>query len=181
MKLVAVTLILILTSSILGCSRLGTPSVVPVGTELRLIRAKAPGFKTIFQFNGSNGGDPEAALTVVNGTFYGTTKQGGAYGKGTVFSLTTTGEEHRIYSFGSGNDGSNPVARLIAVNGALYGTTYKGGTSDNGTVFRMSTAGKERWLYSFRAGADGVGPASGLTDVQGTLYGTTEDGGAFGG
>jgi uncharacterized repeat protein (TIGR03803 family) len=37
---------------------------------------------------GSDGKDPSAALLDVNGTLYGTTASGGAYGDGTVFALT---------------------------------------------------------------------------------------------
>jgi uncharacterized repeat protein (TIGR03803 family) len=54
-----------------------------------------------FSDNSSDGGNPDAALIDVNGTLYGTTAEGGAYGEtsgthgeGTVFSLTTTGSEN---------------------------------------------------------------------------------------
>lgn len=40
-----------------------------------------------FQNNGADGQNPDAGLIDVNGTLYGTTYAGGAYGAGTVFSL----------------------------------------------------------------------------------------------
>jgi uncharacterized repeat protein (TIGR03803 family) len=41
-----------------------------------------------FQNNGADGANPAAGLIEVNGTLYGTTENGGAYGYGTVFSIT---------------------------------------------------------------------------------------------
>ena len=127
----------------------------------------------------------------MNGTLYGTTCEGGAYisgsgiGLGTVFSITTTGTEKVLYSFGEGGpfDGANPCAGLVALDGTLYGTTYYGGAytgtgSGLGTVFSITTAGTESVLYSFD-GADGQWPAAGLIVRGGKLYGTTSYGGPY--
>jgi uncharacterized repeat protein (TIGR03803 family) len=89
---------------------------------------------------------PVARLLNVNGTLYGTTLRGGAHceessehGCGTVFSITTSGKERVLYSFGATDtDGALPRAGLINVNGTLYGTTELGGTSGRGTVFSLS-------------------------------------------
>ncbi|MGB9651494.1 MAG: choice-of-anchor tandem repeat GloVer-containing protein, partial [Candidatus Cybelea sp.] len=62
--------------------------------------------------------------------FYGTTLRGGAYGGGTVFKITPSGDEKVIYSFKGPPDGSFPQAGLIAVSGELYGTTQIGGNGD---------------------------------------------------
>ena len=134
---------------------------------------------------GSDGAAPHAALLNMNGTLYGTTPRGGAYdasegGGGTVFSITTTGKEHVLYSFGSGSDGAHPEAGLIEVSGRLYGTTYDGGAYGNGAVFSITTTGKEHVLYSFGGGGDGAYPQAALTDVSNTLYGTTYSGGEHG-
>src|SRR5689334_9439977 len=80
-----------------------------------------------------------AALINVNGTFYGTTESGGAYGNGTVFTMSPKGTEQVQYSF-KGNvdgDGIDPYAGFINVNGTLYGTTESGGANDqvvDGTI-----------------------------------------------
>ncbi len=73
----------------------------------------------------------------MNGTLYGTTSAGGTYGKGIVFSLSLTGSETALHSFGYGSDGATPLAGLIDVNGTLYGTTSAGGTHGDGTVFAL--------------------------------------------
>jgi uncharacterized repeat protein (TIGR03803 family) len=130
-----------------------------------------------FLMKGRRGANPVASLVNAGGTLYGTTKYGGAYGDGTVFSITTTGTHKLLYSFGYGADGKNPVAALIDVGGTLYGTTYSGGTSGNGVVFAVTTGGAESVLYNFGSGTDGSHPAAGLLDVNGTLYGTTSSGG----
>lgn len=90
-----------------------------------------------------DGAFPNAALTIMGRTFYGTTRNGGAFGAGTVFSVTPSGQGHTIYSFmNNQKDGWGPVARLTPVNGALYGTTQDGGYPCNfpgcGTVFKVT-------------------------------------------
>jgi uncharacterized repeat protein (TIGR03803 family) len=54
------------------------------------------GKETVFHSFGEpgDGVQPEAALIDVKGTFYGTTRAGGAYDGGTVFSITTHGKEN---------------------------------------------------------------------------------------
>ncbi len=97
--------------------------------------------------SGGDGAYPEADLTVMNGTLYGTTFYGGSNGDGTVFSVTTSGQERVLYSFKGGSDGELPAAGLTALNGVLYGTTLYGGsgscpsrngTSGCGTVFALT-------------------------------------------
>jgi len=137
----------------------------------------------LHSFNGDNtdGWNPNASLTDVNGTLYGTTVNGGASGQGTVFSITTSGSEHVLYSFSGIPDGGHPSASLIDVNGTLYGTTVLGGTHGDGTIFSMTTSGRESVLHSFSGHpSDGANPHASLIDVKGTLYGTTSSGGANG-
>lgn len=135
----------------------------------------------LYSFNNPpDGNSPMAGLVRFNGTLYGTTAEGGAYGQaGTVYSLSTSGQEHVLHSFGSHGDGSQPQAALIPMNSQFYGTTYTGGAAGYGTIFRISQSGKERVLHSFGDGYenDGMYPESGLTNVSGTLYSTTNEGG----
>jgi uncharacterized repeat protein (TIGR03803 family) len=111
-------------------------SITPSGTET-----------VLHSFNGSDGAYPEATLLNVNGTLYGTTVFGGAYGCvsyaiacGTVFSITPSGHETVLHSFGGYPDGSEPYSDLIDVNGTLYGTTAGGGDLGvgDGTVFSIT-------------------------------------------
>jgi uncharacterized repeat protein (TIGR03803 family) len=127
----------------------------------------------------SDGTHPEANLTDVSGTLYGTTLEGGARDLGTAYSITTDGTERVLHSFGYYEDGYWPMAPLIDVSGTLYGTTYAGGAGKVGTVFSMTTDGTEKVLHGFSSGQDGKYPRAPLIDVNGKLYGTTESGGAF--
>jgi uncharacterized repeat protein (TIGR03803 family) len=152
-------------------------SVTPSGEE-----------KVLHRFGGGNDGSrPAAGLVDVGGTLYGTTVHGGAYdyhqcggGCGTVFSITPSGTEKVLYSFGRGADGAQPKASLVEVKGVLYGTTtsggaYCGGSSiyGCGTVFSITPDGTEKVLHSFGYDSDGWRPVGGLIYVKGTLYGTT--------
>jgi len=129
--------------------------------------------------NSTQGKGPYAGLTDVNGTFYGTTQEGGTYDEGTVFSLTASGTENVLFSF-NGTDGSYPRAGLTNVNGVLYGTTYYGGADAYGTVFSITTGttgATETVLHSFKSGSDGALPLGALIYVKNELYGTTSLGG----
>ena len=123
-----------------------------------------------------DGNEPAAGLIDVDGTLYGTTAWGGGYGHGAAFSITSSGTEKVLHSFGKGTDGYYPQAGLIDVGGTLYGTTEYGGSGSCsndfyhgcGTVFSITTGGKEKVLHSFSdAGAQGSNPLAGLIDVGG--------------
>ncbi len=95
----------------------------------------------IYSFKGGSGDGetPDAGLVDVKGTLYGTTTAGGAGGDGTIFSITASGTETVLHSFGTGSgDGAWPNAGLINVKGRLYGTTVYGGATNAGTVFWLS-------------------------------------------
>src|SRR6202042_1137466 len=119
--------------------------------------------KVLYQFAVQPDGIyPLAGLIDVGGTLYGTTHEGGSNSSGgTVFSVTPSGTEKVLHSFGNPPDGDLPAAALIDVNGTLYGTTQNGGAHKNtcsgncGTVFSVTPSGTERGLYSFRGGRDG--------------------------
>jgi len=76
------------------------------------------------------------------GNLYGTTIQGGKYGQGTVFKVTSAGTETALYSFCSQSgcpDGASPGAGLFRdKKGNLYGTTTAGGTHSWGVVFMLT-------------------------------------------
>jgi uncharacterized repeat protein (TIGR03803 family) len=118
------------------------------------------GCGTVFSFNprthaeavlhsfgaGGDGIYPMAPLVYFHGKLYGTTQEGGAFGRGqqgsnglgTVFSIDpSTGQESVVHSFGDGSDGVWPIAGLIVSGGTLYGTTLLGGNGGVGTVFAI--------------------------------------------
>ena len=147
---------------------------------------------------GSDGENPQSSLIFDSlGNLYGTTPEGGAGGRGTVFELAPKvgggWEESVLYTFCPGAkcaDGEDPLASLIFDQaGNLYGTTYAGGNSNNkGTVFTLTPNSGGSWsesvLYSFcptKPCRDGNNPYAGLTlDPAGNLYSTTLSGGASG-
>jgi uncharacterized repeat protein (TIGR03803 family) len=158
-----------------------------------LARNRRPVFRFVFAFDGKDGAQSTAALTYVpgngplnvhSGPFYGATEHGGAFKRGTVFSVTTTGKEKVIHRFGNSAGAYWPLAGLTTLNGQLYGTTTIGGGGDGcvsddgcGAVYGLTIDGKFRSLHAFRGGSDGGTPQAGLTVLNGILYGTTEYGG----
>jgi uncharacterized repeat protein (TIGR03803 family) len=139
---------------------------------------------TVYKFKGasnSDGENPYAGLVEIHGTLYGTTEYGGPNNTGTVFSVTATGQERVIYSFGasSSGDGTHPVSALFVYDGNLYGTTLDGGPYNDGTVFEVTPSGAEQPLCSFdQSGSTGIAhPGGSVVELDGRLYGTAEFGG----
>jgi uncharacterized repeat protein (TIGR03803 family) len=146
-------------------------------------------YQVLYSFGRSryDAGRPAAGLADVKDTLNGATPVGGKYtgsscpgfgGCGTVFRISTTGQERVLYSFRGRTNGIEPAASLVDENDTLYGTTTLGGKYHHGTIFSVSLTGKERLLYSFSGGADGSYPVSPLIDVNGTLCGTAGGGGS---
>jgi len=144
--------------------------------------------QTLCLFNGTNGANPEAGLTLGNdGNFYGTTYSGGSGGDGTVFKVTTNGTLTTLVSF-TGSNGANPYAALtLGLDGNFYGTTSGGGGNTNiysglgyGTIFKVTTNGTLTTLVSFN-NTNGADPEAALTlGNDGNFYGTTYYGGSGG-
>jgi uncharacterized repeat protein (TIGR03803 family) len=115
-----------------------------------------------------------------SGILFGTTTYGGAYGHGTVFSVSATGVETVLHSFAGGADGADPSAGVILDRaGNLFGATASGGdtsclesSTGCGTIYEIDRFGVETVLHSF-TGLDGAFPSVSLVrDGAGNLYGT---------
>ncbi|MGC9993507.1 MAG: choice-of-anchor tandem repeat GloVer-containing protein [Candidatus Cybelea sp.] len=157
--------LVVIVAMLAGCSGSGTPlSPSPSGVTAEHARPNVLE-RVLWAFKGSpnDGAHPEASVVNVNGKLYGTTSDGGNGNVGTVFSITTSGKEIVLHSFGGAGDGANPLAGLLNVDGTLYGTTSGGGADLDGTVFAITASGTETVLYSFKAdSADGAHPQAGL-------------------
>jgi uncharacterized repeat protein (TIGR03803 family) len=138
----------------------------------------------LYTFRGEDGATPRAALRqAADGSFYGTTAEGGPSGKGTLFRITPDGTLTTLHAFGRDHDGANPGAELVeASDGTFYGTTVLGGSPlERGSVFKATRDGEVRILQAFEADPDGSAPAGALIRAaDGSLYGTTAGGGDFG-
>jgi len=132
---------------------------------------------TLYSFSGvpsTNGYHPNGLIQGADGNFYGTTADGGAIEQGIVFSITPTGQESVIYTFGaSETDGYEPLTTLTQDSaGNFYGTTSNGNsTIGGGTIFKVTPAGVETVLHSFTPSTDGSGPSSVIVGADGNLYG----------
>jgi uncharacterized repeat protein (TIGR03803 family) len=131
--------------------------------------------------------NPQGGLVFgTNGLLFGTTRSGGVFALGTIYSLSSLGQNYSIlHSFAgtNGSDGSSPWGPLVVgSDGALYGTTHAGGTNNLGTIFKLNQDGSGYMpLYSFSTNGDASSPAAGLIEgADGFLYGTTFYGGATG-
>jgi uncharacterized repeat protein (TIGR03803 family) len=131
-------------------------------------------------FGGEDGDYPNAGLVLdASNNAYGTTQWGGAYGRGAVFKVTSSGNETVEYSFEGGADGAYPNGGLVQdAEGNLYGTAYQGGTYNYGTIFKLTASGEFAFLYSFQGGKSGANPYADLNlDQQGNIFGVTSAGG----
>jgi uncharacterized repeat protein (TIGR03803 family) len=146
-----------------------------------LTPAWAGTFTTLHQFDGTDGFGrfPGAGLVqATDGDLYGTTSEGGAHDRGTVFRITPSGTLTTLHSFDD-TEGNTPFAVLVqATDGDLYGTTLEGGAHDRGTVFRITPSGTLTTLHSFDDTEGELPYGTGLVQAtDGNFYGTTSDGG----
>src|SRR6202051_1354175 len=147
--------------------------------------------KVIYSFAGDADGEyTDTDLVMDNsGNIYGSSVQGGLYGSGTVFRVTTAGVHSVLYSFTGGADGGEPY-KGVTLDGAgnLYGTAVTGGGGSCeggcGVASKLTNSGgvwTQTVIHTFTGGDDGSGPGSGLTvGWHDTIYGVTPTGGANG-
>ncbi len=131
----------------------------------------------LYSFTGGNdGGVPNGLVQGTNGLLYGTTQNGGMYGDGTIFSLSTNGILTTLVSF-DGTNGATPWDSLTqGTNGSFYGTTQLGGSNSAGTVFSMTSDGALTSIYSFASNINGINPSNALAPgLDGNFYGSAQN------
>jgi uncharacterized repeat protein (TIGR03803 family) len=146
--------------------------------------------KVLYEFQGGTDAlGPIAGLVRDSaGNLYGATTGGGLYGGGTVFVVSSAGEETVLVNFNPSDPtyGYYPYGSLAMESGNLYGTTLFGasascGKGDGcGAVFELAAGNSLTLVHAFAGGsADGSSPFAGVVvDAKGDLYGTTTGGGA---
>ncbi len=136
-------------------------------------------YTEIFQFNGTNGHQPNASLIDINGKFYGTTWSGGSSNVGLIFSIDYDGFGFEIiHEFQAGSDdGEKPIGDLLEYNGALWGVTAGGGIDDGGTLFTVKLLDDSYTkIHDFdRELANN--PSGSLIEIAGDLWGMSFWGG----
>ncbi len=120
----------------------------------------------IYEFMGvPDGARPNGNLVFDQaGNLYGTTAEGGSFGKGLVYQLTPSGggwTETVLHSFMGLADGLEPHSLLLGQDGNLYGTAYggSGGQGSHGVIFQLIPSGGS---WEFR-----ILPSSGSCDSCG--------------
>jgi uncharacterized repeat protein (TIGR03803 family) len=140
-------------------------------------------FSTLYSFKGGTDGYTlygALALDPATGDLFGSTYQGGAYGHGTVFKLTTAGILTTLYSFKGGKDGGGPWGDMVRIGANLYSTASEGGdpTCRCGVFYLINAIGKERVLHAF-TNATGGGDAFPVWVAKDqSVFGTTTSLGA---
>ncbi len=142
-------------------------------------------FELLHTFDGLDnelsGSNPVSNLIMINGDLYGTTRNGGENGYGTIFKISSEGSHSVIYNFGSsGSDGRYPSGGLIANgdNTILYGTTLEGGDNNCGTIYSILLDNNTcNILFSFSVDSNGFNPLASLLLLNNKLYGTNSGGG----
>ena len=174
-----------------GVSALGGASGPPASGAVFKVQPDGSGCSIVYNFtNGSDGAGPMAGLILSGNTLYGTAKNGGSGGHGTVFKINTDGSGFvTIYSFsaytpGTNSDGASPVGSLVLSGNTLYGTASAGGSANSfGTIFKVNTDGTGFTnLHTFGSTSvqDPSFPLAGMVLSGSTLYGTTSSGGGSG-
>jgi len=93
---------------------------------------------TLAMFNGANGDNCQAGVTLVGNTLFGVARNGGANENGVVYSVPATGGAPTVLEAFNWTNGANVIAGLCAdASGNLYGTAQWGDTYDYGTVFSL--------------------------------------------
>jgi len=160
------------------------PSQPGSGTAFRM-KTDGTGYQVLRSFTLSDGGYGIRAPTPTGVTFsgdalYGTLRQGGTIGGGSIFKMNPDGTGYTVLKDCTSSDGVWPGSGLVSSGGVLYGMTSSGGILNFGTVFKLKEDGTGyQMLKDFIANGEGAYPSGDLTCSDGVLYGTTSSGGSL--
>jgi uncharacterized repeat protein (TIGR03803 family) len=150
---------------------------------LYTILSNDSGFQVLHSFGGgAAGARPYGGLTIAGTKLYGTTKDGGSSGMGTIFSFDTLSLTFQKVADFTGSNGAGPQGDLTYYNGKLYGLAPLGGVNNGGTVFAFDpVAGVLTDLFNLNM-STGTNPYGNMTVFNDKLYFVASYGGtALGG
>ena len=131
--------------------------------SLSAIPARAQTYSVVVEFFGQLPALPAvgpAAAQGRDGSYYGTSVEGGTSGLGTIFKITASGTLTTLYSF-DGSVGQYPYGGLtLGTDGNFYGTTNRGGSAGFGSIYKVTPAGVVTSLHAFTNTGDGTNPSA---------------------
>ncbi len=139
--------------------------------------------KSIFNGTGTPR-DPEGMfLQASDGLLYGTSRSGGVYNDGTLFSYNTQTDSLILVQNLYTGIGEHPTgAPVEAANGMIYFTAYSGGNYSDGTMLEHNpSTGTTVRKQNFRSSNTGLWPSGHITLASdGNIYGLLTGGGSGG-
>jgi uncharacterized repeat protein (TIGR03803 family) len=126
-------------------------------------------FHNTFDHSYNEGEDPIAVVQDAHGNLFGTTYEGGTFGQGNIFEITSTHQYRVLHNFTYGPE-SSVYGVTYANDGNLYGTA--GGINAQGSMFEITPAGDYTTIQYF-FGKNGIwGPYGFYQAPNGNLYGS---------
>jgi uncharacterized repeat protein (TIGR03803 family) len=156
-----------------GLNAQGTVFKITPGGQLSVLYS----FAELPDGNLPFGSSPEIVIEDTDGLLYGTTLLNGAFGQGTVFTLSKSGVITDLHDFCSTltcSDGANPGFLLQALDGNFYGETGPNGVPTS-ILYRISSKGTFKVLHTFdtKSQPDGTGTFKFIQAPDGNFYGAT--------
>jgi uncharacterized repeat protein (TIGR03803 family) len=152
-----------------GSTVSGTGSGQSYGTVFRFGRA---GLTTLYRFVTGGG---QRLIQADDGRLYGTTPGGGAYGWGSIFRISLSGDFLTLHSFLSGAccGSPDPSPLIQASDGSISGTIQdmEAGPSTVGTIFALTRTGQFITSPYFSKFYLGQHPIGIIQASDGTFYG----------
>jgi uncharacterized repeat protein (TIGR03803 family) len=135
----------------------------------------------LHSFQGDEQGELPASSPYLhsNGSLFGTTRSGGSFGDGLLYSIDTDGNYNVLHNFLGFFDGEKPGSRLVeGPDGNLYGLCSEGGGANGGSLFMYNIQTNVlSVLHNFNSALDGGNPIGALLlHSDGKFYGTTQEG-----
>lgn len=138
-------------------------------------------YTEVKKFTGPDGALAMSTLVEYEpGRLFGTTREGGTGGSGSIFEYNFTTAQHvQHYAFSYATGGANPSGGMtLAANGKLYGVTKTGGNYNGGTIYELNPVNDQVTRKFSFSPSDGKNPMSAMTAyIDGKLYGLTNKGG----